>query len=63
MKYVPVVYFTCGILNTKKHCAMENDDSRSRKSQLYFMLYCFLLRTENTSLGDGCDKMHLSTTI
>ena len=63
MKYVPVVYFTSGILNTKKHCAMENNDSRSGKSLLYFMLYCFLLRTENISRGYGCDKMHLSTTI
>ena len=63
MKYVPVVYFTSGNLNTKKHCAMENDDSKSRKSQLCFMLYCFLLRTENISPGGGCDKMHLSTTI
>ena len=33
------------------------------ESQLYFMLYCFPLRTENISPGDGCDKMHLSTTI
>ena len=44
MKYVPVVYFTSGNLNTKKHCAMENEDSRSRKSQLYFMLLYNIIR-------------------
>ena len=56
MKYVPVVNFTSGILKTKKHCAVENDDRRSRKSQLYFMLYCFLLRTENISRGTDVTK-------
>ena len=63
MIYIPVVYFTSGNLNTKKHCAMENDDSRRRKSQLYFMVYCFLLCTENIAPEDGCDQMHMSTTI
>ena len=38
MKYVPVVYFTSGNLNTKKHCAMENDDSSSRKSVIFYVV-------------------------
>ena len=37
MKYVPVVYFTSGILNIKKHCTMENDDSRKVGSHSYIL--------------------------